>query len=78
MTQSLSKLQLIIYARIKETRHKMDKAHFRSDTDRLWIQIETLQWALAQICRLMQTLFTVTNFLLLTLHQSKDILEKRL
>jgi len=33
---------------------KMDKAHFRSDTDRLWIQIETLQWALAQICRLMQ------------------------
>ena len=27
----------------------MEKTNLRAETDRLWVQVETLQWALAQI-----------------------------
>ena len=30
----------------------MEKTNLRDETDRLWVQVETLQWALAQIRRL--------------------------
>jgi len=34
----------------------MEKTNLRAETDRLWVQVETLQWALAQIHRLKQHL----------------------
>jgi len=32
----------------------MKKTNLRTETDRLWVQVETLQWALAQIRMLKQ------------------------
>jgi hypothetical protein len=44
----------IIHDRIQSTKVKMEKTNLRTETDRLWVQVETLQWALAQIRRLKQ------------------------
>jgi len=44
----------IIHDRIQTTKVKMEKTNLRTETDRLWVQVETLQWALAQIRMLKQ------------------------
>ena len=46
---SLSDIEYKINDRIKIIRHKMEKTMYRSETDRLWVRIETLLWALAQL-----------------------------
>jgi hypothetical protein len=38
--------------RIQDTKDKMKKTNQRTETDRLWVRIEILQWALAQILAL--------------------------
>ena len=42
-------IEQIIHDRIQSTKVKMEKTNLRTETDRLWVQVETLQWALAQI-----------------------------
>ena len=42
-------IEQIIHDRIQSTKVKMEKTNLRAETDRLWVQVETLQWALAQI-----------------------------
>ena len=49
MNDSLSIMENKINRKIKELKDKMKKTSQRTETDRLWIRIETLQWALAQI-----------------------------
>ena len=51
---SLSDIELKINDRIKIRKDKMEKTMYRSETDRLWVRIETLQWVLAQILSLRQ------------------------
>ena len=51
---SLSDIELKINDRIKIIKDKMEKTIYRSETDRLWVRIETLQWVLAQILSLWQ------------------------
>ena len=46
---SLSHLEEKINHRIEEIKSKMEKTNLRAETDRLWVRVETLQWALAQI-----------------------------
>ena len=52
----LSNIEEKINHRIEEIKIKMEKTNLRAETDRLWVQVETLQWALAQIHRLKQHL----------------------
>jgi hypothetical protein len=47
-------IEQIIHDRIQSTKVKMEKTNLRTETDRLWVQVETLQWALAQIRMLKQ------------------------
>jgi hypothetical protein len=47
-------IEQTIHERIQSTKVKMEKTNLRTETDRLWVQVETLQWALAQIRRLKQ------------------------
>ena len=49
MDDSLSDIEKKINHRIEEIKIKMEKTNQRSETDRLWVRVETLQWALAQI-----------------------------
>ncbi|MGB7639475.1 MAG: hypothetical protein WBL88_18070 [Nitrososphaeraceae archaeon] len=51
---SSNTIEQIINDRIQSTKVKMEKTNLRDETDRLWVQVETLQWALAQIRRLKQ------------------------
>jgi hypothetical protein len=51
---SSSTIEQIICDRIRSTKDKMEKTNLRAETDRLWVQIETLQWVLAQIRMLKQ------------------------
>ena len=46
---SLSNIEKKINLRIEEIKSKMEKTNLRAETDRLWVRVETLQWALAQI-----------------------------
>ena len=48
MNDSLSDIEKKINHEIKE-KDKMKKTNQRTETDRLWVRIETLQWTLAQI-----------------------------
>jgi hypothetical protein len=48
MNDSLSNVEKKINHKIQETKDKMKKTNQRTETDRYWIRIETLQWALAQ------------------------------
>ncbi len=48
----LSDIEYKIKDRIKIIMDKMEKTVYRSETNRLWVRIETLQWALAQILSL--------------------------
>jgi polyhydroxyalkanoate synthesis regulator phasin len=52
MNDSLSNVEKKINHRIEELKDKMQKTNQRTETDRSWIRIETLQWALAQILAL--------------------------
>jgi hypothetical protein len=52
MNDSLSNIEKKINHKIHETKDKMKKTNQRTETDRYWIRIETLQWALAQILAL--------------------------
>ena len=49
MDDSLSNIEKKINLRIEEIKSKMEKTNLRAETDRLWVRVETLQWALAQI-----------------------------
>jgi polyhydroxyalkanoate synthesis regulator phasin len=49
MNDSLSDIEKKINQRIQQLKDKMKKTNQRTETDRLWIRIETLQWTLAQI-----------------------------
>jgi hypothetical protein len=40
------RLETVIRAMIKDLEKRKDKAMKRSDTDDLWIEIESLQWVL--------------------------------
>jgi hypothetical protein len=53
-SSSSNTIEQIIHERIQSTKVKMEKTNLRAETDRLWVQVETLQWALAQIRRLKQ------------------------
>jgi hypothetical protein len=52
MNDSLSNIEKKINHRIQELKYKMQKTNQRTETDRLWVRIETLQWTLAQILAL--------------------------
>jgi hypothetical protein len=47
-------IEQIIHDKIQSTKDKMEKTNLRAETDRLWVQVETLQWALAQMRMLKQ------------------------
>ena len=47
-------IEQIICDRIRSTKDKMEKTNLRAETDRIWVQVETLQWVLAQIRMLKQ------------------------
>src|ERR687887_1901912 len=40
-----SRLQYVIEYRIKKVKEKISKSYLMEDIDRLWIQVETLEWA---------------------------------
>ena len=52
MNDSLSNIEKKINHKIQETKDKIKRTNQRAETDRYWIRIETLQWALAQILAL--------------------------
>jgi len=52
MNDSLSGVEKKIKHRIQQLKYKMKKTNQRIETDRLWVRIEALQWALAQILAL--------------------------
>lgn len=52
MNDSLSNIEKKINHRVQDTKEKMKKANQRDETDRLWVRIQALQWALAQILAL--------------------------
>jgi hypothetical protein len=47
-TPLLRLLEEILYHRIKQKKREMHKATERAMTDKLWTEIETLQWVLGQ------------------------------
>ena len=47
-TPLLRLLEDILYNRIKQKKREMHKATERAVTDKLWTEIETLQWVLGQ------------------------------
>ena len=51
---STNTIEQIICDRIRSTKDKMEKTNLRDETDRIWVQVETLQWVLAQIRMLKQ------------------------
>jgi hypothetical protein len=53
-TPLLRLLEDILYNRIKQKKREMHKATERAVTDKLWTEIETLQWVLAQILTLLR------------------------
>jgi hypothetical protein len=52
MSDSLSNIENKINHRVQDTKEKMKKANQRAETNRLWVRIQALQWALAQILAL--------------------------
>ncbi|HEY6883863.1 MAG TPA: hypothetical protein VI278_07480 [Nitrososphaeraceae archaeon] len=52
MNDSLSNIEKKINQRIQQLKYNMKKTNQRTETYRLWIRIETLQCALAQILAL--------------------------
>jgi len=54
-TSPLSSLQEILHNRIKQKKAEIHESHNRAYNDKLWTEIETLQWVLAQILTLRRT-----------------------
>ena len=52
MSDSLSNVEKKINQRIQDIKDKMKKTNQRIETDRLWVKMQALQWALAQILAL--------------------------
>jgi len=52
MSDPLSNIEKKINQRIQELKDKMRNTNQRIETDRLWIGVEALRWALAQIFEL--------------------------
>ena len=52
----LSELENRIKDKIAQTKHKMHKTQERTVTDRLWPEIETLNWVLNEILVLSRSL----------------------
>ena len=50
----LISLQEILHNRIIQKKREMHEYHNKAYNDSLWTEIETLQWALAQILTLLQ------------------------
>ena len=53
-SSALSRLQYVIEYRIKKVKEKISKSYLMEDTDRIWIQVETLEWALRYTFRLLR------------------------
>jgi hypothetical protein len=53
-TLPLRSLQEILHNRIIHKKGEMHESHNRVYNDRLWTEIETLQWVLAQILMLLR------------------------
>ncbi|HYX57232.1 MAG TPA: hypothetical protein VE818_13835 [Nitrososphaeraceae archaeon] len=53
-TLPLRSLQEILHNRILQKKREMHPSHNKAYNDSLWTEIETLQWALAQILTLLQ------------------------
>ena len=49
----LISLQEILHNRVIQKKGEIHESHNRAYNDRLWIEIETLQWVLAQILTLL-------------------------
>ena len=54
-TLPVRSLQEILHNRITQKKGEMCRTHNRAYDDRLWTEIETLQWVLAQILTLRRT-----------------------
>jgi hypothetical protein len=54
MRDSLSNIENKINLKIKELKDKMKKTNQRTETDRLWVRMEALQWVLAQILEMVK------------------------
>ena len=52
MNDSLYNIEKTISHRIQQLKDKMQKTNLKVETDRLWVTIGALQWALAQILAL--------------------------
>jgi hypothetical protein len=53
-TTPLRSLQEILHNRITQKKGEMHKSHNRVYNERIWTEIETLQWVLAQILMLLR------------------------
>ena len=53
-SSALSRLQYVIEYRIKKVKEKISKSYLLEDTDRIWTQVETLEWALRYTFRLLR------------------------
>ena len=50
----LTSLQEILHNRIRQKKGEIHESHNRIYNERIWTEIETLQWVLAQILTLLQ------------------------
>jgi hypothetical protein len=53
-TLTLRSLQEILHNRIIQKKGEIHESHNRAYNERIWTEIETLQWVLAQILMLMR------------------------
>jgi hypothetical protein len=53
-TLALTSLQEILHNRIIQKKGEIHESHNRAYNERIWTEIETLQWVLAQILMLMR------------------------
>jgi hypothetical protein len=53
-TLTLRSLQEILHNRIIQKKGEIHESHNRAFNERIWTEIETLQWVLAQILTLMR------------------------
>jgi hypothetical protein len=53
-TLTLRSLQEILHNRIIQKKGEIHESHNRAYNERIWTEIETLQWVLAQILTLMR------------------------
>ncbi len=64
MTLALTSLQEILHNRIIQKKGEIHESHNRAYNERIWTEIETLQWVLAQILSLRRRIqFQQQNYL---------------